>query len=490
MTATPHRGFAIGILLFATFMDLLDVTIVQVALPAIGADLQASGSSLEWVVSGYLLAFAVALITGGRLGDIFGRKRIFLIGAAGFTLASGLCAGAWTVDVLVASRVLQGLFAAVMVPQLLASLQSLFAPEERTPWYGVIGATTGIAAVAGPLLGGILVDADLWGLGWRTIFMINLPIGVVIIVLARRFVPETRSHHPLHVDLRGVVLLSTAVLCLMVPLVEGRVLDWPAWLWIPVAAGGGLLIAFARHCRRRQARDGSAVLPLALFRNRGFSAGVITQAAFQGSMNAFTLPFVFYLQLALGHSALDAGLSLLAFSLGSMAATAIAVPLVPRLGKYLVTIGTVFMGTGILWTLTILGTEGESFTAWAAVVPMALAGVGLSAIVIPIVDVALAAVPADDAGAASGVLTTFQQLGAAIGVAVSMTVFFTVVDGDWTGEKALDALQASVTVALIGLGIAAATSLVLPGVRAVRARQAGFGHTTAATPPGELADRL
>lgn len=476
MTPSRHRGVAIGVLLFAVFMDLLDVTIVQVALPAIGIDLESPGATLEWVVSGYLLAFAVGLVTGGRLGDIFGRKRMFLIGVVGFTLASALCAGAWTLGVLVAARVVQGLFAAVMVPQLLATLQSLFAPKERTPWYGLIGASTGVAAVAGPLLGGVLVDADVFGLGWRTIFLINVPIGAVIVGLAQKFVPETSSQDPLRVDLIGVLLLSAAVLCIMVPLVEGRTLGWPLWLWAPVSAGAGLLVVFVTHCRRRQVRDGSAVLPLALFRNRGFAAGVITQAAFQGSMNAFMLPFVFYLQLALAHSALGAGLNLLAFSLGSMAATAVAVPLAPRLGKYLVATGTVLMGAGVLWTFTIVAAQGESFTAWAAVWPMLLAGIGLSAIVIPLVDVALATIPVNDAGAASGTLTTFQQLGAATGVAVSMTVFFSVLDGDWSQTSALTALGAAVTVAVAGLAICAATSFALPGLRAVQDRAAGTGH--------------
>src|SRR5699024_834155 len=212
---------------------------------------------------------AMGLVTGGRLGDILGRKRIFLIGTVGFTLASVVCTTAWMVEVLVVARVLQGLFAAIMVPQLLASVQSLFAPKERTPWYGVIGASTGVAAVAGPLLGGLLVDADVFGLGWRTIFLINVPIGAVIVGLAQKFVPETSSHDPLRVDLVGVLLLSAAVLCLMVPLVEGRTLGWPLWLWAPVSAGAGLLYAFVTHCRRRQVRNGSAVVPLALFRNRG-----------------------------------------------------------------------------------------------------------------------------------------------------------------------------------------------------------------------------
>ena len=173
MATTPRRGLAIGILLFASFMDLLDVTIVQVALPSIGADLAASDAQLEWIVSGYMLAFAMGLITGGRLGDLFGRRRIFLIGVAGFTLSSAAAAAAWSGDVLVVTRIAQGLFAALMVPQLLASVQALFSPRERAPMYGLIGGVSGLAAVLGPVLGGWLIDADLWGLGWRTVFPVS-----------------------------------------------------------------------------------------------------------------------------------------------------------------------------------------------------------------------------------------------------------------------------------------------------------------------------
>lgn len=262
MATAPRRGLAIGILLFASFMDLLDVTIVQVALPSIGADLGASEAQLEWIVSGYMLAFAVALITGGRLGDLFGRRRVFLVGVAGFTLASAAAAFAWSGDVLVVTRLAQGLFAALMVPQLLASVQALFSPRERAPMYGLIGGVSGLAAVAGPVLGGWLVDADLWGLGWRTVFLINIPVGIAIFALAARFVPETRSSRPMRLDLVGVVLLSAVVLAFMVPLVEGQSLGWPAWLWWPVAGGVVLLAVFVGYERRRMRRDGSALLPM------------------------------------------------------------------------------------------------------------------------------------------------------------------------------------------------------------------------------------
>lgn len=469
MTTVPHRGLAIGILLFASFMDLLDVTIVQVALPSIGADLGASDAQLEWIVSGYMLAFAVALITGGRLGDLYGRRRIFLVGIAGFTLSSAAAAAAWSGDVLVATRIAQGLFAALMVPQLLASVQAFFSPRERAPMYGLIGGVSGLAAVAGPVLGGWLVDADLWGLGWRSVFLINIPVGIAIFVLAARFVPETRSSRPMRLDVPGVVLLSAVVLAFMVPLVEGQTLGWPAWLWIPVAVGAALLVAFVAYSRRRMRRDGSALLPMPLFADRGFSAGIVTQAAFQGALNAFTLPFIIYLQVGLGFDALTAGLNLLAFSLGAMLGTGAVIPLVARLGKVLVTAGSVTIAASVLWVFAVVSDTGAAFTGWAAVWPMALAGVGLALLVIPLVDVALATVPVADAGAASGAYSTFQQLGAAAGVAVSTTVFFTIVGDDWSREHVLEALQASVWVAVVGFAIAALASLLLPGRAKVQA---------------------
>jgi EmrB/QacA subfamily drug resistance transporter len=469
MTTIPHRGLAIGILLFASFMDLLDVTIVQVALPSIGADLGASDAQLEWIVSGYMLAFAVALITGGRLGDLYGRRRIFLVGIAGFTLSSAAAAAAWSGDVLVATRIVQGLFAALMVPQLLASVQAFFSPRERAPMYGLIGGVAGLAAVAGPVLGGWLVDADLWGLGWRSVFLINIPVGIAIFALAARFVPETRSPRPMRLDVPGVALLSAVVLAFMVPLVEGQTLGWPVWLWIPVAVGAALLVVFVAYSRRRMRRDGSALLPMPLFADRGFSAGIVTQAAFQGALNAFTLPFIIYLQVGLGFDALTAGLNLLAFSLGAMLGTGAVIPLVARLGKVLVTAGSVIIAVSVLWVFAVVSDTGAAFTGWAAVWPMALAGVGLALLVIPLVDVALATVPIADAGAASGAYSTFQQLGAAAGVAVSTTVFFTIVGDDWSREHVLEALQASVWVSVAGFAIAALASLLLPGRAKVQA---------------------
>ena len=328
---------------------------------------------------------------------------------------------------------------------------------------------SGLAAVAGPVLGGWLIDADLWGLGWRTVFLINIPVGIVIFALAARFVPETRSPRPMRLDLVGVALLSAIVLAFMVPLVEGQSLGWPAWLWIPVAAGAVLLVVFVAYSRRRMLRDGSALLPMPLFADRGFSAGIVTQATFQGSLNAFSLPFIIYLQVGLGFDALTAGLNLLAFSLGALVGTGVVIPLVPRLGKYLVTAGAVILAASLLWVFAIVAETGAGFTGWAAVWPMLLSGLGLALLIIPLVDVALATVPVADAGAASGAYSTFQQLGAAAGVAVSMTVFFTIIGDDWSREHVLTALQASVWVSVAGFAIVALASLFLPGRANVQA---------------------
>jgi EmrB/QacA subfamily drug resistance transporter len=474
MTSAPtrHRAVALVVLIFASFMDLLDVTIVQVALPAIRHDLSATPAQLEWIVSGYMLAFAVLLVAGGRLGDIIGRQRAFLIGVAGFTLASVLASTAADGDLLVASRVIQGAFAAVMVPQLLSSLQALYTPKERAPLYGVVGGVSGLAAVVGPLLGGWLVTADVAGLGWRSIFLINVPVGVVIFVLALVLVPNTRSRHALRVDVAGALLLSAALVALLYPIVEGRSLGWPGWLWAVEAAGVVLVVLFVVVERRRQRRDGSALLPLALFANRGFSAGLVVQGAFQGAMNAFTIGFIIYLQSVLGFSAFTTGLTMLPFALGAFVGTGAAVPLGVKLGKVVVVAGGLVQIGGIGWALATITSRGAALNGWDLVLPLLVAGAGLGLLVVPLIDIALATVPIADAGAASGAYGTFQQIGAALGIAIAGTVFFAQVGTDWSRPNVAAALLDAGLVAIAGYVLSTLAALLLPGRRAVQAHAA------------------
>ena len=245
-----------------------------------------------------------------------------MVGVLGFTVGSALACVAPSAEVLVGARVVQGAFAALMVPQALSSVQALFAPRERAPIYGVIGGVSGLSAVIGPVLGGWMISSDAFGIGWRSVFLINLPIGLALVVLALRFVPNTRSEQPLRLDLVGVALASAGLLGVVYPIIEGRQLGWPAWIWAMGAAGLVLLAVFVVQQRRRERGDGSALLPMHLFANRGFSAGLVTQATFQGAMAAFALITVIYLQTGLGFTAMHAGLTLLPFSLGAFVGVA------------------------------------------------------------------------------------------------------------------------------------------------------------------------
>ena len=283
---TAGRALAVGVLLVATFMDLLDTTIVNVGLPSIRKNLHASSSQMEWIVSGYVLSFAVALITAGRMGDAFGRKKVFLAGVAGFTVTSAIAGLAPNADILVLSRFVQGLFAAVMIPQVLSIIQVLFAPSERAGVLGVFGAVNGAAAVAGPLFGGLLITYDVGGLDWRSIFIINLPVGLLLLVLGTRCIPESRSSEPVRFDPTGVGLISSALLLVVFALIEGRPRDWAWWIWAIMTLGVVLLVAFAVLQRREEQAGRSPLVPPSLLLQRSYSAGVLTVFAFFSAVAA------------------------------------------------------------------------------------------------------------------------------------------------------------------------------------------------------------
>ncbi|WP_051276637.1 MFS transporter [Marmoricola sp. URHB0036] len=420
----PRRALATGILIFAAFMDLIDVTIVNVALPSIRDDLHATPAHLEWVLSGYTLTFAVLLITGGRLGDNVGRRTMFLLGVGGFTLASlGACLST-NGDMLVVARVVQGGFAAMMVPQMLSSVQVLYPPRERAAVFGVVGAVSGTAAVIGPLLGGWLITHDAFGIGWRSIFLINIPVGLVILVLAWMFVPNTSSATAKRIDLPGVLLASAALFLLVFPLIEGHSQDWSARIWLMLAGSAVLMVLFVAVERRTEQQTGSSLLPMHLFANRGFSAGLVTQSVFQGSLAGFSLVTIIYVQAGLGFSAFHAGLMLLPFSIGAFVGTGISVPLGLKVGKTVCLAGALLQAVGVWWVARIIQDVGDDLTFWSLALPMLLAGIGLGLLVVPLVDIALATVPETEAGAASGTYGTFQQVGAALGIAVVGSVFF------------------------------------------------------------------
>ena len=478
----PRRALATGILIFAAFMDLVDVTIVNVALPSIRDDLHATPAHLEWVLSGYTLTFAVLLITGGRLGDNLGRRTMFVLGVAGFTLASLAACLSGNGEVLVAARVVQGGFAAMMVPQLLSSVQVLYAPRDRAAVFGIIGAVSGTAAVIGPLLGGWLITHDAFGIGWRSIFLINVPVGLVLLVLAWLFVPNTSSTSAKRIDLPGVALASLGLFLLVFPLIEGHSQDWSLRIWLLLASSVVVLAAFVAVQRRTERLTGSSLLPMHLFANRGFSAGLLTQSVFQGSLAGFSLVTIIYVQSGLGFSAFDSGVLLLPFSLGAFVGTGISVPLGLKVGKTVCLVGALLQAVGVWWVTRVIEHAGNDLTRWSLTQPMLLAGVGLGLLVVPLIDIALATVPETEAGAASGTYGTFQQVGAALGIAVIGSVFFGAVSA-FTPQALRDADVTAGWWVIGGFLLCAASTVFLPDRAAVheharaQAELAGSGVT-------------
>lgn len=309
----------------AAFMDLVDVTIVNIALPSIRAEQGATFGQIQWITAGYALALGAGLISGGRLGDIHGRRRIFLIGIGGFTLASALCGLAVNPEMLVASRVLQGTMAALMVPQVLSIVHATFPAHERGKVFGLFGAIVGLGAVSGPLLGALLTQWDLFGLGWRPIFLINLPVGIAGVLLGRAFITESRAPRALRLDLVGVVLVVLGLLMLLYPLTRGRELGWPVWGY--VLMGGALVVfgALVAYEKRKTRKDGSPLVELSLFRVKSFAAGIAVQLTFGLVCGIFFLVWTLYMQVGLGWTPLRAGLTGVPFSLAVSVAAGVSV---------------------------------------------------------------------------------------------------------------------------------------------------------------------
>ena len=453
------RGVATTVLMVATFMDLMDSTITNVALPTIGKNLGATPEQLEWTVAGYVIAFATLLITGGRLGDIFGHRRIFVIGIVGFTLASLGAALSQTGDLLVAARVLQGGFAGIMMPQVLSSVQVMFAPEERAPVLGIIGSLSALGAVGGLILGGWLVTADLLGMGWRSIFLVNVPIGVVLVVAALLFVPRSRSEHPLRPDLVGVLLGGVGVFLVVFPLTDGRAAGWAWWIWAMLTMSPFVIVAFVWQQGRMLKAHKAPLLPLPLFRDRGFASGQLVQVLSSIGNGGYVLILLYYVQSALGFTALAAGLTLLPFALGSMAAAPLAILATKRIGKWAVLLGGIVQAAALTWVMWTIWTAGAALTGWDVTVPLTLVGAGMMTLIMPLTSITLESVPTPDAGAASGTLTTFGQIGMVLGVALAGSVFFGILQDT---ADARDAVTTALWVPIVAYGLAGLASVTMP----------------------------
>ena len=434
--ADPRRWVALAVVLTAGFMQLVDISIVNVAIPSIQRDLDATYSQIQWILAGYQLAFAVMLITGGRLGDIYGRKRMFMTGMAGFTLASALCGLAQNPGMLIGSRILQGLMGAIMFPQILSVIQVTFPPRERATAFGMFGATIGLATITGPLVGGLLIEADLFGLEWRPIFLVNVPIGIAALALATRFLEESKAPRALRPDPVGVAIVTTGLLLLVYPLVQGRDLDWPLWTFLSMAAAVPVLVGFGVYERYKKAHDGSPLVDMDLFRQRSFVPGLLVAGIFFMGIPAFFLIFTLWLQVGLGFSALHAGSTGVPFAIGSALASTASVRLAPRLGRRILSLGTLLISAGMAGIIATIDRYDGATHSWQLIPALAVCGIGLGSTVAPLVNIVLAGIRGQDAGAASGVLTTVQQVGGAVGVAVIGVIFFGLLSSQAAGVSA------------------------------------------------------
>lgn len=476
--AERRRWLALAVVLVAGFMDLLDVTIVNVAIPSILRDLRADYSQIEWIVAGYVLGFAALLITGGRLGDIFGRKRLFLIGVAGFTVASALCGLAGDAAVLIGARFFQGAMAGLMVPQILAIIHVTFPRGERGKAYGLWGAVLGSASVGGLILGGLLVQWNLAGLEWRPIFLVNVPIGLAAMVAAWFTIQESRPPAAPRLDPIGVVLAVAGILMLVYPLTEGRSLGWPLWTFLLMAGSVLVLALFVGYERRRTRTVGSPLVVLSLFRARAFASGMVVWLVFWVALGGFFLVWTLYLQVGLGWTPLRAGLTAVSFAVGAGAGSGLSVQvLTPRFGRRVLMAGAVLNATGFIGYAWASIHYGPSIHSWQMVAPLAVAGAGFGLVVAPMVDAILTGVPVRDAGSASGVLSTTQQVGMALGIALVGVLFFAQLESD--SGRGVDEVTPALQEQLAAAGVPASErDAIVAGFRAcVRDRSAATDPT-------------
>ncbi len=418
----PARWRALSLCLVAGFMTLLDASIVNVALPSIQSGLGTGASELQWIVAGYALAFGMALVPAGRLGDARSRRGMFAVGLAVFTLASAACGAAPTATLLVAFRIVQGIGAGMLSPQVSGFIQTMFTGAERGKAFGLFGMTVGISTAIGPLLGGLLVD--LGGVeGWRWVFYVNVPVGIAALMLVRRLLPASAPGRRQSLDPIGVLLFAAAVLLALYPLVEGGqdpLSSRPWWLLGPSAL---LFFSFVLWERRWDAQGRATLLELRLVKVRSYVFGVGLGTLFFAGFTSIFLILTLYLQTGLGYSALEAGLTQTPFALGSAIAAPLGGRLVQRAGRALVVAGLVLSGLGLV-ALDIIVGRIDDVQGWMLIPALLLTGLGTGLTISPNITISLTEVDTRYAGSGGGLLQTFQRVGSAVGVALVLAQFF------------------------------------------------------------------
>jgi EmrB/QacA subfamily drug resistance transporter len=450
------------VVLMAMFMAGFDIWAVNVAAPSLVHDLRVSDASLQLIVGGYAFMYASGMVTGGRLGDLFGYRRMFMTGVVAFVLASLLCGVSQSPGELVAARLLQGLTGAAMVPQVLALITATFPPAERVralAWYGV---TMGIGFVSGQLLGGGLLSLNVLGLGWRAIFLVNVPVGAAALVAAWKLVPHAWAQRRPRLDPLGAVGVSAALALALVPLTLGRDEHWPVWTWVSLSLAAPLLAATVLWERRLARRGGEPLLDLPLFRDRAFSAGLVANFGLTFFFGSFMFVLTLLLQAGLGQHPFHAGVETLPLAATFSVMSILGPRVAARLGSRSITLGALLAAAGTFGLVYTGSRYGQHLTAWDLAPATALIGIGQGIGLPSLIGAVLQHVPPARAGAAAGILTTTQQFGIASGVAIVGAVFYGALGAVPGRGTFVHAMEVGMTIDAILLVAVAAVTLLLP----------------------------
>jgi len=439
------------VLLAGIFLIVLDFFVVNVALASIQADLRASDTAVEWIVAGYGLTFAVPLLGAGRLGDRFGRRRVFTVGIGAFTLSSAVCGFATNATMLVAARLVQGAAAALVSATVLALIGVIYTGAAQARAISLYATTMGVAAASAQLIGGVLVSADVAGLGWRSVFLINVPIGLSALLLTPRLIPESRADRPGRTDVVGLLLVSVGLTALVLPLLEGRQQGWPPWTWLALAAVPALLGGFLLRQRSLAGRGQQPLLDPRLFRSRSFSAGLAAQLALWCGQASYFVVLALYLQQGRGLSPLRAGLVFTILAGAYLIASAKSPTLAARFGRLTVTGGALILAAGHLALLLATITDGVGGSVFALAPGLALTGAGMGLCIPALTGIVLGNADPQQSGAVSGALTTVQQVGNAVGVAVIGLIFFPALSSGY--DRAFELSVAALATLLIVLAV-------------------------------------
>lgn len=459
--AAANRWLVLAIVLAAVFMQLLDTTITTVAVPSIQSSLHATFGEVQLVLAGYSLAFACVLVTGGRLGDIYGRKRLFLIGMITFTVASAVCGAAPDGQTLVIARIVQGVCSGLMFPQVLAILQVTFSDRDKPKAFAIYGATIGLATILGPVLGGALIKLNLFGTDWRAIFYVNVPIGLVALAAGVRQLTESTAPQADRLDLVGAALITIGLFLLVLPLVVGRDQGWPAWSWVMLACSVPVLIGFAGYERALTRQPGaSPLVRTTLFRQRSFSVGLVLCLAFFAGIPSFFFTFLLMLQAGFGYQPVAAGAVTLAFAVMVAVGSARSAAVVRRLGTWTLLLGCALVAIGMAAVAGSLRWAGTGMHGYQLIPALIVAGSGAGLVLAPLTSIILAGVRPADAGTASGVLATAQQVGAAAGIAIVGIIFFSQLGANASAASAAAVPRLHTQLAAAGLPASAAGHVV------------------------------